>query len=402
MTHQSAPSRLTLGHVEHGVAIPARSTDCLPAAKATVEALGIRMTYLGWPGLTQTDEGDLLVSGSEHVLHVDPFGRDLVARSSDGGRTWSEPEVVFDSVTDDRDMALNRLPDGTIVATWFSSDVWARPKPFPWMRPEWESLREWMKPDTLKAMHRGWLRRSTDGGRTWERLIHPTLVGQHAGPTPLSDGGLLYLGRYEVEDGSKMVATRSDDGGRTWRIISELPVPRFFDEVTQKHWSAMGENHVVETRSGHLVAAFRGSPECTTPNVHVARSNDNGITWSETQDTGAFGHPPYLLRLKSGVLVCLFSQRGEPARIAAMFSYDEGASWDVDHILTLAESPAASGIDMGYPVAVETEPNELFCVYYSSPTLKAEDYAALDPAEYGIRSARIQFVSAPAGATASA
>ena len=389
MAAHTASSRLNIAQIEHGAVIPARSPGVMPeAAQATIDALGIRMTYIGWPGITQTRDGALLVSGSEHLLHVDPFGRDLVVRSEDGGRTWSEPATVIDSITDDRDMALTTLNDGTIVATWFSSDVWARPRPFPWMREEWEALRDQMGPDTLRAMHRGWLRRSTDGGRTWERLIHPTLVGQHAGPTPLHDGGLLYLGRYDLEDGSQMVATLSEDGGRTWRIISELPVGRFFDDVTQKYWSVLGENHVIEVKPGHLIAGFRCTPGAATPNVHLSHSHDGGYTWGEPVDSGVAGLPPYFLRLSSGPILCLFAQKGEC--VQGMFSYDEGATWDREHIFTLAKSPDPKGIDMGYPVAVEVAPGEVFCVYYFSPKLEAKGYGTLDASDFGIRSVRFK------------
>jgi hypothetical protein len=386
----TSPPPLRIKNIEHGVAIPAGAPDRNPQARPTVDALGLRMMYYGWPGLTTTTQGDLLLSACEQVLHVTPYGREVIARSSDGGRTWPQPQVMYDSVTDDRDIALNRMPDGVIIATWFSSDIWARPRPFPWMRPEWEPLRDTIKPDTFRALHRGWLRRSTDGGRTWEQLIHPTLVGQHAGPCPLHNGDLLYLGRYPLEDGNQMVATLSRDGGRTWSILAELPVPRFYEEISKKRWSELGENHALEVAPGRIVAAFRAAPDAHMPNVYVATSADSGRTWTPARDTGLFGHPPFLLKLHSGVLLCLTSQRGNPQRIVAMASYDLGQTWDLNNLLVLTERHGTEGLDMGYPVAVETAPNEIFCVYYSSPTPRSPHYQSEDPQQHGIRSIRIQ------------
>lgn len=379
--------------IEKGVVIPAGAPDRIPAAMPTVRQMGLRMMYYGWPGMVRTVDGDLLLAACQQILHVSPFGREVIVRSSDGGRTWSEPIVLFDSITDDRDIALNRLQDGTIVATWFSNEIWSRPQPFPWMRPEWEGLRQTIKPDTHKALSRGWLRRSTDGGRTWEQLVHPTLVGQHAGPTVLHNGDLLYIGRYPLEDGSKMVATLSSDGGRTWRIISDLPVPRYFDDVTQKHWSVLGENHALEVAPGRIIAAFRGQTPELRPHVQMARSDDGGCTWTPSFDTGLEGLPPYLLRLQSGVILCITARRGESGesrQIVALPSYDAGQTWDLRHTMVLDDIHGPSGIDIGYPIALETQPNELFCVYYSSPTPASPGYAEADPMKHGILYTRVR------------
>lgn len=384
---------LALHDARHAVVIPAGSPDRIPEAAETVRRAGIRLLYHGWPGMTRATDGTILVSASEGVLHVDPFRREVLVRSADNGNTWTDPEVFFDSITDDRDIALNCLSDGTIVATWFGSDMWTRPPPFTYMRPEWESLRAQAKPDTLRALARGWLRRSTDGGRTWERLIHPTLVGQHAGPTVLQNGHLLYCGPYAVEDGSKMVATLSKDGGLTWSIISELPVPRYYDEVTQGHWSVLNENHVLETTSGHLLMACRGTPGHTSNNIHILRSANGGHTWSDPQDLGLLGHPPYLLRLRSGAILCVYSRRSTgstPKSICGVLSYDDGMTWDREHLLTIRECPSTEASDMGYPVAIETTPGEVFCIYYCVPSPQSPSYAKIDTTQWGILSTRFQ------------
>jgi sialidase-1 len=384
---------LKIKNIEHGVVIPCGTPDRIPAAAETVRTAGLRMMYHGWPGMVMTSEGDILVGSSEHLLHVDPFGREIITRSKDLGRTWSAPEVMFDSITDDRDISLARLLDGTIVATWFCSDVWAKPRPHPWMRPEWEPIRDQIKPDTHLALSRGWLRRSTDNGRTWERLIHPTLVGQHAGPTVLSNGNLLYCGQYAVEDGGLMVATLSKDGGRTWSIISEMPVKRYFDEVSQKYWSVLNENHALEVSPGNIIVAFRrasGAEGHGERNVYIVRSGDGGYTWTTPEDLGVFGYPPYLLRLKSGPILCLFGQRSEHRKIRGMFSYDDGITWDTKNLITIKECSMTGGIDLGYPTALETESGNIFCIYYEVPTPSVQGYDKLNPSQWGILSTRFR------------
>jgi hypothetical protein len=209
----------------------------------------------------------------------------------------------------------------------------------------------------------------------------------------LHNGDLLYLGRYLMEDGSKMVATLSRDGGRTWQIISDLPVPRYFDDVTQKHWSVLGENHAMEVAPGKIIAAFRGQTPELRPNVQMARSDDGGYTWTPSFDTGFAGLPPFLLRLKSGVILCITGRRGdegESRQIVALPSYDDGQTWDLRHTLVIDEIRGPGGIDIGYPVALETRPGELFCVYYSSPTPASPEYAQADPMKHGILYTRLR------------
>ena len=378
-------TRIAMGIAEHGVVMPCGTTDRIPEAAATVKRMGIRMLYYGWPGMTRLPDGELLVSASEGILHVDPFRRDVLVRSPDKGRTWSGPEIVFDSITDDRDIALNTLHDGTLTASWFSSKIWANPKPWTWMQPEWEAHRDLCKPDTLTALHRGWLRHSFDGGRTWSDLLHPTLVGQHAGPTVLSNGDMIYCGPYSVEDGSTMVATLSKDGGRSWSIAGEIDAPRLYDDVTRKRWSELTENHSIETSPGRILTVFRsGSKEMFT-----ARSEDFGCTWTQPRQMGINGYPPYLMRLSAGPILCVYTRRDRPRGIGGVISYDDGKTWDIENRFAIrAFDHIDNGVDIGYPVVLETEPAELFCVYYANPTLKTADYAAYDPYEWGILSTR--------------
>jgi len=378
---------LRIETVEHGVVIPAIPADRTPAETDLRVSLGRSITLYAWPGLTRTRDGDLLVGASEHVQHVDPFGRDVIVHSTDQGRSWSSPEVFFDSVTDDRDIAFNTLPDGTVVATWFSSLAWAERRR-KIMRQEWEPLRAQICPDTLRALARGWLRRSTNSGQTWEDLVYPTLVGTHAGPSPMSNGDLIYCGPYSVEDGSEMVATLSSDGGRTWRIAGKIPSPRIHDPYTNKSFSLFNENHALELAPGKILVALRGSADCKT--VHVTRSNDGGGTWTEPEDLGVFGYPPYLLRLRAGPILCIFSQRSTPLRISAIVSYDDGATWDMRNVMTIFECGLEGDIEMGYPSAVELASGEIFCVFYCVPTQTVPGYEVMDPKEWGILSARVR------------
>jgi len=374
---------LSITESEHGIVMSHPGADRIPEAVAYARRLGMRSQHYGWPGVTRTLEGDILVSASERVQHVDPYGREVIARSTDGGRTWGEPQVIFDSISDDRDHALNTLPDGTIVSTWFTSMAWAHPDR---LQPEWRDKLAALNPDTLQALSRGWLRRSHDGGRTWEEKVYPTIVGQHAGPNVMSNGDLVYCGPYRDESGPSLVATKSTDGGRAWAITGEIPCPTVRNDRTGDLSTLLNESHALEIEPEHILCVFRGSSG--RYNIRFTRSYDGGRTWSEPEEIGVHGYPSYLVRLQAGPILCVFGDRRPPRAIRGLLSYDEGVSWDSARVLTIREF--AYKADMGYPVALECAPNEILCVYYSVPGPECEGYESLDPREAGILSTRFR------------
>src|SRR5947208_17160152 len=84
-------------------ALPTRA-----ATRARVDSVAIISRqpefYHGSPTLAQRKNGELLVAYSGgREAHVCPFGRVELIRSSDGGHTWSWPDVIVDTPTDDTD-----------------------------------------------------------------------------------------------------------------------------------------------------------------------------------------------------------------------------------------------------------------------------------------------------------
>src|SRR5438876_6469616 len=96
------------------------------ATQARVDSIAIisqqREFYHGWATLAQRKNGELLVvySGGREA-HVCPFGRVELIRSSDGGRTWSWPEVILDTPIDDRDAGVLETSAGSLLVTTFTS-----------------------------------------------------------------------------------------------------------------------------------------------------------------------------------------------------------------------------------------------------------------------------------------
>ena len=102
--------------------------------------------------------------------------------------------------------------------------------------------------------------------------------------------------------------------------------------------------------------------------LYQAESLDQGITWTRPVRTGIWGHPPYLVRLRSGNVVMLYGHRRPPMSIRAILSRDECRTWDMNTMSTLHtfghEGEVGRKIDLGYPVGMQLEDGSIVCAYY--------------------------------------
>ena len=63
--------------------------------------------YIGWPTIVRTRAGELIIVFSgDRDSHICPWGKTQLVRSSDEGKTWSEPVVIRNTPLDDRDAGL--------------------------------------------------------------------------------------------------------------------------------------------------------------------------------------------------------------------------------------------------------------------------------------------------------
>ena len=112
---------------------PAAAPATIPAkAQASVDPIVISkgeavLTYQAFPDACRLKNGDIVAvfyAGYTHVSlasdDVPLGGRICIVRSSDEGRTWSSPAVLFDDEDDNRDPHIAQLDDGTLICTFFS------------------------------------------------------------------------------------------------------------------------------------------------------------------------------------------------------------------------------------------------------------------------------------------
>lgn len=258
-------------------------------------------------------------------------GRVLGVRSTDGGATWGEPFVVADTVHDDRDPHIARLKDGTLACNWF---VAPHPQhPLPNNRPlgiflsrSTDDGRSWSEPvevsidaadsyacsapvrelsdgslvlglyaENARANRVfGAVIKSRDGGQTWGP---PAMIGENSGlyldaetdVIELKDGKLLAALRSSKTD---LYLSTSNDGGVTWSEVRSAGFPGHCP-------------HFLRHSSGAILLSHR------LPNTALHWSRDEGQTWQgPLQIDGVIGAYPSCVELAGGPVYCVYYEEG--------------------------------------------------------------------------------------------
>lgn len=326
--------------------------------------------YSGWPSVAWSDNGELLaVFSGDRLGHVCPFGKVLLRRSSDEGRTWSTPEVVVDTPLDDRDAGVTRLGDGRLLVTTFNNTRA--------MQREY-AANDRRHGDAMNAMIRAYCEMVTDAqetkyygalavlsddnGYSWSEPFHTPVSAPH-GAVQLTDGRILYAGTAApgktAPEATPILVAESRDG-RTWKHLAS--VGRCPELTACGHY----EPHLCELKNGHIVLTIRHDGEGVFT-VSSAVSEDGGKTWTTPKTTGANGSPPHLLLHSSGKLVMTYGRRKPPYGVEAQFSED-GAAWSEP--VTIWDGGVDG--DLGYPCSVELEDGNVFTLYYAKPRAGAK------------------------------
>jgi len=324
--------------------------------------------YCGWPSICRDDEGVLYAACSGlRLAHVCPFGKTLLFKSFDGGKTWTIPMVVNDTWLDDRDVGLLYLGGKTILLTWFSHPI---ERYLDWrdqLEPGCQSILD-LYPSIPEDHNKGgsFVRVSHDGGLTWGETVQVPVSSPH-GPALRKDGSLLYLGKemYATDGLTKdcIAAYESRDYGMTWHRLCELPKPE------EDPWVLYDEPHAIELDDGRILGGIRweGTHEAPHPNIHLTYSADGGKNWSLMQPTDIAGTdhtPPHFLKHSSGALIMTYGRREHPFGERAAVSYDNGETWSDEYILRQDEH--CIWANLGYAATVELPDASLVTVYYQA------------------------------------
>jgi hypothetical protein len=327
--------------------------------------------YGGWPanhGIWSW--GDEILVGFEigylepkergHAIDYARPAEHVVARSLDGGETWSveRPEGL-------------RPPPGAQVARVPAGDA-GRP-----IR-DLEERMDVSDPDfaftaRMEDIHVGPSRfyYSVDRGRSWRgpfALPDFGFEGIAARTDYLVDGkGNLtaFLTAAKRSDGKqgRTICVRTADGGLTWKLVSLVG-----EEPPAGQKAIMPSS--VRLEDGTIVTAVRRKRW-----IDTYRSRDEGETWTLLGEAVAKtgennGNPPRLTLLADGNIALTYGFRSEPYGIRARLSRDGAESWGEEIVLR----DDAGAWDLGYTRTVQREDGKLVTVYYYNDSPDGERY----------------------------
>jgi hypothetical protein len=305
-------------------------------------------TYQAFPDATRLKNGDIAAvfyAGYGHVsLAADDFpkgGRLCMVRSSDEGKTWSKPQVIYDDDDDNRDGHIAQLADGSILVTFFSWRYKPGVTPLKSLRDyNGKFFRDNCELSGVQMITSG------DGGKTWDakaRSLFPDWVC--SAPVRQLKDGTCILGLYGKGRTDDKLAVggsaRSTDGGKTWEspVAIENPPGVSLD----------AETDIIELKDGRMFAALRRSKG----NMYYALSSDAGKSWSPAKDIGFPGHCPHLNRLSTGEILLATRVPQTELRISGNETKNWKGPFEIDHVIG------------AYPATVELKDKSVLIVYYT-------------------------------------
>lgn len=274
---------------------------CADHARGTDIAVG--------PRLAVTRTGEIVCSFMRTSKTATNDFVPVLARSSDLGRTWSDPQPVWPHEIDRASLfvSISRDAAGRLFLYGSRTPIEVRGES------NWSDATHGMKANDLCWSV------SDDDGRTWSEptVIPMPISGAAEAPGPLcasrSGRWLVPYSPYNTFDPNvkvdrcQVVVVYSDDQGRTWRHTSMV---RFADPS-----ASAAESWVVELDDGRLLGTCWQVPGegPDLPNAY-GLSDDGGTTWTPTGDTGTLGQTTALAAWTEGRAVFLYNQRkhGEP------------------------------------------------------------------------------------------
>ena len=333
--------------------------------------------YFGWPTAARLQNGKIAVTASGFRLaHVCPFGKMVISYSEDEGESYTAPAPVIDSPLDDRDGGILAFGEKNVIVTSFNNRR--------------EAQREWLKNqhlpqstsqvpyaaaylNTITDEEENYFigstyRISEDCGVTFGEIKKSPVTCPH-GPLVKNDGSILWIGNhFEGVYENRLLAYEIHMDG-TAEYMGAIPMIMENGEILNSD-----EPHAMQLEDGTILCHIRvggGTPFHFS--TYQSESTDGGRTWTVPHAVLDYfgGAPAHIMRHSSGTLISVYGYRAEPFGIKAMFSKDNGKTWDVGHDVYIDN---VSG-NLGYPSTVELKDGSLVTIFYAHPS--AEEPAVI-------------------------
>ena len=343
----------------------------LPAESAVVKNVTVCLEegrYGGWPAnhgiwnwgneiLVGFELGHFKASEERHAIDRTRFREHLLARSLDGGESWSVERPAA---------LIPPAPETEVTETGIR--LGKKPRKFkgkiPFQHPGFLLTARRMGGSTGPSR----FYYSLDRGREWEGpfefpdLGTPGIAARTDYIVESNDELSIFLTSAK-SDGTegRALCARTFDGGRSWSRIAFIG-----PEYEDREFLIMPST--VRLSRSELFTAVR-----LRSSIDTYRSLDNGYTWEfcgkAVDDTGR-GNPPDMLKLYDGRLVLVYGYRAEPYGIRARVSEDGGRTWGPEIILR----DDGGNWDVGYPRTVQRPDGKLVTVYYFNDPSRGERY----------------------------
>lgn len=337
--------------------------------------------YFGWPSIAKLQDGRLAaVASGFRIEHLCPFGKAVISYSDDGGKSWTAPTPVIDTILDDRDAGILAYGESTVLLTSFNNKLeqqgyWAND--LERRTNESTALTEEEKKKNLArvAYVRAYLERaklenkqdeqfgstyriSHDCTKTWGPLRFAPVTSPH-GPTLMQDGRILYVGTMHGKATKGIFCYIIDEEGNS-EFLAELP------HIPDDEHGALSEYepYAIVLPNGKIIVHIRGERygEHRVFGTWQSVSTDGGKTFSVPEMIGGSncaGAPAHILRHSSGKLISAVGNRKAPYGINILTSDDDGETWELGTLIPEAESD-----DLGYPCSCELPDGSIYTVWY--------------------------------------